>query len=279
MKKQILLIHGRPAGSADPTTLKTHWLDAWQLGLKRGNLSVPEAEIRFAYYGDLFGDLPRAPELDMPFDAGPAKESSIDEFRLSVLEVIATRLNVINFQPRGVPAREKVQRLLQAFAEAEVSNVSLLLQLADDVYRYLADPAWRAQVIERILQHVDPERPAIVAGHAFGAVVAYDILDHAAAEGWNVPLLVTLAAPLGIPPIRDKFGAPRVPGTVSRWCNARDPQDLMPLFPLDSEHFPLLPPAAILNKSDVRNRTDNHHGIQGYLNDPEVVRWIHYALS
>ncbi|MFM2005967.1 MAG: hypothetical protein RLZZ09_1622, partial [Pseudomonadota bacterium] len=33
------------------------------------------------------------------------------------------------------------------------------------------------------------------------------------------------------------------------------------------------------NKSNVDNHTDNRHGIVGYLNDADVARKIHEALS
>lgn len=279
MKKQVLLIHGRPPGATDANTLKTQWLDAWQLGLKRGNLSVPDAEIRFAYYGDLLGEPSRPGEPDSGTEGASEPDSPGDQFRLAVLEEIASHRNVINFQPRGIPAREKVRRLLQAFTEAEISNVSLMLQLVDDLQRYTTDATLRAAFLERLCQHVDVARPVVVVAHAVGAVFAYDALDNWATQAWQIPLMVTLAAPLGIAAIRDRFGMPRLPGAVARWCNARDPEDIVPLLPLDLTHFPLPPPASILDKSDVRNRTTDHHAIQGYLNDPEVVRWIHFALS
>ena len=62
--------------------------------------------------------------------------------------------------------------------------------------------------------------------------------------------------------------------------NALDQRDVVALYPLDSVNFPLDPAVpAIENKRDVRNKTDNRHGITGYLDDAEVARRIHEALT
>jgi len=44
----------------------------------------------------------------------------------------------------------------------------------------------------------------------------------------------------------------------------------MALLALDARNFDVDPP--IENKSDVKNFTDNRHGIAGYLADPVVAR-------
>jgi hypothetical protein len=66
---------------------------------------------------------------------------------------------------------------------------------------------------------------------------------------------------------------------VSQWFNARDPRDVVALYPLTPDHFPVGDEApGIVDKSDVDNETPNRHGISGYLSDRDVARVIHDAL-
>ena len=58
-----------------------------------------------------------------------------------------------------------------------------------------------------------------------------------------------------------------------------DQRDVVALYPLDATSLPLDPSdPAVENKLDVRNKTENRHGIAGYLDDQEVARRIHAAL-
>lgn len=63
---------------------------------------------------------------------------------------------------------------------------------------------------------------------------------------------------------------------MGQWFNAYDDRDVVSLVPLDDQTFNITPP--IENKSDVRNFTDNRHGIEGYLADPvvaqQIVQWL-----
>ncbi|PLC51106.1 hypothetical protein CR159_05815 [Pollutimonas subterranea] len=58
-----------------------------------------------------------------------------------------------------------------------------------------------------------------------------------------------------------------------------DERDVVALYPLNASHFPLEPAVpSIKNKQDVHNRTENRHGVSGYLDDKEVARQIYDAL-
>jgi len=71
----------------------------------------------------------------------------------------------------------------------------------------------------------------------------------------------------------------RCPECVTAWFNAMDERDVVALYPLTPAFFPLAPEQpAIANKTTVRNRTRNRHGIGGYLDDQEVARRIYDAL-
>jgi len=130
-----------------------------------------------------------------------------------------------------------------------------------------------------------PGEETVVVGHSLGSVVAYALLrERAELEDWRVPLLVTLGSPLGVREIRDRIVArrppTRCPTGVRAWFNARDPRDLVALFPLGPHTFPLEPERpAIENDDGVVNETENRHGITGYLTDPHVAACIHAGLT
>ncbi len=127
----------------------------------------------------------------------------------------------------------------------------------------------------------------VVVAHSLGSVVVYNaLLHHADRANWTVPLLITVGSPLAISAIKEairNLGAPReqrVPPNVREWFNAMDDRDVVALYPLDSEHFPLISDRpAIVNKVDVDNNTDNRHGISGYLGDQEVAQKLFNAVS
>ncbi len=87
----------------------------------------------------------------------------------------------------------------------------------------------------------------------------------------RVPLFLTVGSPLAIRAIRRQFLPLRYP-PVSAWYNAFDPKDVVALYPLDVNNFPVQP--AVENNNRVHNSTDNHHGIIGYLDDVDVARHV-----
>lgn len=130
---------------------------------------------------------------------------------------------------------------------------------------------------------LSPDVETVVVSHSLGTVIAYNLLRREGQmRGWNVPLFVTLGSPLAVTEIRKtlkSFSTARCPECVVKWFNALDERDVVALYPLNTEHFPLEPAdPAIDNKRDVRNNTSNRHGIAGYLDDEEVARRIHAAL-
>ena len=91
-----------------------------------------------------------------------------------------------------------------------------------------------------------------------------------------MPLFLTVGSPLAIRAIRRQFLPLRDP-PVGGWYNAFDPKDVVALYPLDGTNFPVQP--AVENYNQVHNSTDNHHGIVGYLDNPEVAGHISDALG
>ena len=67
------------------------------------------------------------------------------------------------------------------------------------------------------------------------------------------------------------------PPNVGSWFNAYDERDLVSLNPLDEKNFPVSP--KIQNYGGVKNESDNHHKIGGYLSDPVIATAISEALT
>jgi hypothetical protein len=119
------------------------------------------------------------------------------------------------------------------------------------------------------------EQPTVVVDHSLGSVVAYSVLRRS--DRAHVPLFVTVGCPLAVRAVRDQFRPLRSPAAVSAWYNAYDSRDVVALYPLDADNFPVQP--AISNYGKVRNSTDDRHGIDGYLDDPDVAKHILDALG
>jgi hypothetical protein len=111
----------------------------------------------------------------------------------------------------------------------------------------------------------------VVVAHSLGSVVAYNIL-RTDRRRLQIPLLVTVGSPLGIRSVRDQFRPLRYPTPVADWSNAFDKRDVVALYPLDQQNFPVQP--RIQNDDTVNNGTGNRHGIVGYLTDGDVAKRI-----
>lgn len=171
-----------------------------------------------------------------------------------------------------------MQAILAAIDTRIPGASALNLSLAtNDVYQYLHNKRLADRIRAGVAAAIPPGEPAIVVAHSLGSVVAYDLLRQAGSErGWNIPLFMTLGSPLGVTVVKAAMQPLRFPQCAGAWFNAMDPGDLVALYPLDREHFGVDP--AIVNKTDVDNRTPNQHGIAGYLADAQVARRIHDAL-
>jgi hypothetical protein len=67
------------------------------------------------------------------------------------------------------------------------------------------------------------------------------------------------------------------PPGIGKWFNAMDQRDVVALYPLNKKNFGIDP--EVENKTNVLNHTRNRHGIAGYLDDEEVAKRIHDALT
>lgn len=298
--RQLIFVHGRAQEHKDASAMKKEWLESFNEGLAKNNLSlpIPEADVRFPYYGDTLFDLVAGRSASDAADVVVrGVESDQDEARFvrAVLEEVRQRAGITEAQiaevsgtdvvRRGPLNWEWVQGILRAVDRFVPHGSGASIALATrDVYQYIKNAALRQQIDDGVAQALTTGRESVVVSHSLGTVVAYSLLStQGQTRSWRVPLLVTLGSPLGVTEIRKGVrsiaGPLRCPPCAEAWFNAMDERDVVALYPLTTSVFPLDPTEpCIQNKTDIRNRTQNRHGIAGYLDDAEVARRIHAAL-
>lgn len=300
MKRQLVFVHGRSQQHKDSIALKAEWVEAFEEGLAKNGLKLPlsEADIHFPYYGDTLFDLVGGAPEEAAAEVivrGTETNREQEQFIADILNEVRQKADITDTQlaevagdeivRRGVLNWEWVQGVLRAIDRfvPHGSGTSVAL-FTNDVYRYLKDSAIRERIESGIVNAFTPDVETVVVSHSLGTVVAYNLLRREAAlREWKVPLFVTVGAPLAIGVIRKtlkSFAPTQCPRGVWKWLNALDKRDVVALYPLSPRYFPLDPAEpAIENRTDVRNRTENRHGIAGYLDDPEVARRIYEAIT
>jgi hypothetical protein len=289
----LVLVHGRGQENRDGAALKQDWLRSLRKGLEAQGIDadVPDSSVRFPYYGQTLFDLVRgaADPADVVVRGEP-EDAAEREFVSAFLGEVFDKAGITQRQiqeaaddddvlDRGPMnwgwVRAGLIALDRHVPGASAASVSLVTR---DVYRYLRSQGVRDAIEGGIRAALTPGEETVVVSHSLGTVVAYNLLRREGkAEGWKVPLLVTLGSPLAVSVIKQSLRPLSHPPVVEKWFNAYDDDDVVSLYGLDAKHFPVDPP--VENYSKVDNRTSNQHGISGYLEDPTVARRIHEALT
>jgi hypothetical protein len=296
---QLVLVHGRAQEGKDPGALKAEWLDALNEGLEKSGLSLPvdPVDVRFPYYGDTLAQLTAGRSVDGVADVsmrGEAVDEDEQRFVCSVLAEVGAKAGVTPEDVAEAAGWDVLERgpLNWAWAQAVLTvldrrvpyaSAAAIALITRDVYAYLSRPVVREEIDAGVAAAITPGGATVVVAHSLGSVVAYNVLRRCGARrDWKVPLFVTVGSPLGVSRIREAVrqgASARCPECVGEWLNALDPRDVVALYPLDVECFPLDPARPeVVNMTHVRNRTENRHGITGYLDDVEVARRIYDAL-
>lgn len=291
--KQLVFVHGRAQENKDAAALKAEWVDAWRSGLAKSGLSMPisDTDIRFPYYGQTLYDLAQgktageaAAVIVKGDDADREQQAFVREVILEVqrkqgiTDADLAQAAGVDVVQRGPLNWEWLQGVLKVIDQRVplASGASIALA-TNDVYQYLDNIGIRDEIETGVRQALTPEVPTVVVAHSLGTVVAYNLLlREGAAQRWKVPLFATIGSPLAVTAIRKKLAPNRHPMCVGRWLNVLDERDVVALYPLDADHFPLDP--QITNKRDVDNPTPNRHGISGYLSDQEVAKALFDAV-
>lgn len=288
--RRLLLVHGRSQQGKDPQQLKAAWLAALQRGADHIHVPMPQnLDVALPFYGDKLDEFTRA--FDIPLTSTlQARGGGVDDeflaFQAEVAEELRVQAGVTDAQvdaeygdqpgARGPLNWKWVQAILRALDKhGQGMNQSSLEIFTRDVFLYSTRAGVRDE-IDRMVAAKLTEEPTVVVGHSLGSVVAYSVLS-TDRRSLHIPLLATVGSPLAVRAVRDQFRPLRSPAPVAEWFNAFDPRDVVALYPLDGNNFPVVP--GVENYSKVNNHTDNRHGIDGYLDDGEVARRLIAALT
>ncbi|HBK46301.1 MAG TPA: endopeptidase [Xanthomonadaceae bacterium] len=289
---KIVFIHGRRQEGKLSEKLKNEWCDALKEAFRKaGHDPQLLGDVAFPYYGDaLFAQTQRESRESFRtlVDKGAAQagpSSAVEQEFIAKLVMNMARQRGITdteiaeeagvSQEKGVlnwPAVLAALRLLNKLPGVASGSIELFTR---DVWCYLTQKGARMEINDLVDETIPTHDPCIVVAHSLGSVVAYNVLMNRK-ERANVALLVTLGSPLGIPEIYDRLPSDakprRAPAGVHEWFNARDAHDVVALYEIGASNFGGDP--KVRNYNNVRNGSENHHGIAEYLSDPEVVTTI-----
>lgn len=287
---RLVLIHGRDQQGKPADDLKQEWTRALLRGYDAAGLKAPsEVEVHFPYYGDELAKL--ITELDAPLlQDVRTKGSTIPDEEMRVrgqmLEEMARNAGITDHeilayysgkpQEKGPLNWEWVHAILKALDRTRIGDRSIDW-VTRDVYVYLTVSAVRQRINAIVTTDIGRD-PCVVVAHSLGTVVAYDVLALLGAQA-KVRHLITVGSPLGVKSLQHYLVPPALamPVGVGQWSNAFDERDVVALRALDQRSFAITP--SIRNHDQVKNGTQNRHGIRGYLDDAQVATWIHQALT
>ncbi len=287
---RIVFVHGIAQQNLDPVALKNSWIEALRRGATSAGLKLPDnLDFQLPYYGNVLDKFTRGVPTTDDVQARGDDQADLDflSFEAAAADQMRQRAGIgdqavddlygSNPAPRGPENWRWVQAIVRSIDKfgfgISGGGIEAFLR---SVYLYTNRAGVRDQ-IDGIVKAALTEEPTVVVAHSLGSVVAYNVL-RTDTRKLRVPLLVTVGCPLSIRAIRDQLvpiGFPKP--AVETWNNAFDLRDIVALNPLDAANFPVAP--AVTNFNQVKNHTDNRHGIDGYLDDATVARWILDAVG
>ncbi len=282
--KRLVFVHGRAQEGRDPVAIKKEWMDAFIIGAEANGKTLASVKhVELPYYGETLADFATRAEIPLASDITSRGGPEVDEFlqfQAEVAEEIRAERGITDAQvdaeygdnpkERGPLNWEWVQAIVAAIDKHGGGLSSKALeQVTRDVFLYTNYPVVRDE-IDKIVRAAIDTSPTVIVAHSLGTVVAYSLLQTETRE-LDVDL-ITLGSPLAIRAIRRRFSPISYPPRLKSWRNAFDKRDIVALFPLDKDNFNVSP--SIENFADVKNKTDNRHGISGYLDDKTVADWV-----
>lgn len=287
----VVGVHGIAQQYGGARQLESVWYDALRDGLAAAGRraiadALPAADLRVAYFGDLFrpqGSM----AADDPHYTTAQLERGMERDLLTEFYQAAIEQEPSLGPPEGAmgPAMAGVQvmlrQLLRSRTFAMASERALIGNLVQ-VAKFLTD----ADIKERVLDRVHAEfagSPRILIGHSLGSVVAYEYLCRYRPP--SVQLLVTLGSPLGIPNLIFERLTPAPvggkgawPGSVARWINVADADDIVALRKRLAGLFQGSSPDTSVDDRQVDNGL-RPHAVDRYLNAKQTGSAIGDAIG
>jgi pimeloyl-ACP methyl ester carboxylesterase len=243
---RVVCVHGVGQQRETENLLHQAWAPALCGGVGLAGRQLREAEVRCAFYGDLF----RRPGRHLAGGEPLIRAQDLDQFEQDLLaawwgEAARTDVAVVAPDARTLTVRTPrgAQRALRALSGSRffvgLGERALLGDLRQ-VRDYLHEQEVRREARRRVAAAVGEDTRVLV-GHSLGSVVAYEAL--CANPQWPVRMLVTLGSPLGIPnlifdrlepqPVLLAAAGPgprgQWPGPGRAWVNVADQGDVVAL--------------------------------------------------
>jgi hypothetical protein len=280
------MVHGRAQGGRLADDLKSTWVETLRGGFSTAGRPWPASvDVDFPYYADDLDRFAARADLPTPADVvrkGTGQNREFETFMQSALGEMQEKGGITDAEVRanmdpGASQEKGVQNWGWVQAIARVIDKRLtrasaftIEKFLRDVFLYVTHRDVRRR-IDEIVEEKLTQEPTIVIGHSLGSVVAYNLVVRNQ-QSMNLRKFITVGSPLGLRAISSKLGVPENPAGADGWYNAFDERDIVALNPLDNVYFPADP--SIVNNNRIRNKTDNRHGIIGYLDDREVAEQI-----
>ena len=274
----IVGIHGIAQQFRGGYHLGTVWFNAIRDGLAAAGYRVradalAPGDLKVAYFGDLFRPPGAMAPQEPPFSAenvqpGPERDLLTELYRAAVIQDPSLGPPTGAMGPGTAGVQVMLERLLRSRTFARVAQRAFIGNLKQ-VTAFLSDRSMKELVLGRIHEEVG-DGTRVLIGHSLGSVVAYEYVCRYRPR--SVELLVTLGSPLGIPKlVFDRLtpvpadGRGAWPGTVGRWVNVADPNDVIALCKQLAGLFPA--PSQGKGVDDrLVNNGDQPHAIDRYLN-------------
>ena len=297
---KILLVHGRSRPIFGPLEMKQQWLVALRSGFEAADLPADfdDDDVLLPWYGDTLSHLVGGAARSEAERVSLRGDLPVDE-RAFVLEVVSSVAKAYGFtaqqleavatpldQGASAPSWGWVRTVLAA-VDAYVPGMTgaTIAFVARECFGYLTDARLRQMIDDGVAGVGSSGEPTIVIGHSLGAVIAYHVLRaHPTAQEWNVPLLVTVGAPLAWGPVITALGrleTRAMPKPVLNWVNARDPLDGVAIG--GQLVGSLLPVGAglpdVAEETGIVNPIDGRHAIEYYLADPLIAERLAAVLA
>lgn len=293
---RLVLIHGINQQHKDPDALRNEWIADLERGLGQPG-ALADVPVAMPFYGDALFQAANSPSAGaIAQGSSPDDDRILAQFLAEGLDEQAAAMGISRFEitteqerdtaevgvgiavDQGFPISRRINALVSLIERLSPFRGDLVVRLLDQAHAYLKKPQ-ATLAVDALVRPALEAGPMVLVTHSLGTVVSFKLLRLLAASGnpVQVPLYVTLGSPLTLSTVQRALGPSfATPAGISRWINARDPDDFISLN--RSLGAPLFS-ASIENIADFENPGADAHAIPGYLSHPPVAQAIALTLG
>ena len=293
---RLVLVHGINQQHKDPDTLRKEWIAALERGLGQPG-ALADVPVAMPFYGDALFHAANSPSAGaIAQGANLNDDRSLAQFLAEGLDEQAAAMGICRSEitteqerdtaevgvgiavDQGFPMSRRINALVSLIERLSPFRGDLVVRLLDQAHAYLKKPQ-ATFAVDALVRPALEAGPMVLVTHSLGTVVSFKLLRLLAASGnpVQVPLYVTLGSPLTLSTVQRALGPSfATPAGISRWINARDPDDFISLN--RSLGAPLFS-TSIENIDDFENPGADAHALPGYLSHPPVAQAIALALG